>query len=84
MKIELALMLADEARSKGVEAQSLHEKALVALADELVRARHDIIVLKKNMTPEQLAKLGYVHMTEDAKRALNDYPSGQFQAASQE
>lgn len=59
MKLDLALMLADEAKNRNAERWSLHEAALIAVADELMRANHDTIVLKRAMTDAQLVGLGY-------------------------
>jgi hypothetical protein len=52
MKLDLALMLADEAKNRNAERWSLHEAALIVVAEELKRA-------KRAMTDAQLVGLGY-------------------------
>lgn len=78
MKLELALMLADEARGKDAEVQSLHEKALVALADELLPYITPNKMLPAGFHPsDDPRRAAAPILSDDAKRALKDYPSGQ-------
>ena len=92
MNLELALMLADEARSKGAEARSLHEAALIALADAFTHGADAVLSPNGQVGRVKLAKgptqalepgrMSKLRISDDAKHALRDYPSGL--AATQE